>query len=473
MKQQLICLVDEQWFGLGRAGEIVVLDEQQVVDRPTQLLADFPDATIGLYRAEVEKRFALPTIEKRLRSEGLIEGESRLIPHWSHSVSGTTSCFLTAVALRDWQMLGDWARRQAYPVQTHALGQLLLVLARRHGCVLVRWGRQMHFAAWHRGEMAHESVTAYQEEQEALNSALDSLLSRVERDQLGRAVTEAERIHWFDLFAMTLAVDGEDAEAHAASLRGRMSDRLGREVLPAGRPVVQRLPGQAVESEPEVEPASDTPSDDLSLEFVEESAGPEVQWRYLRVDRSLGRMLARTPTLEPPLLRVADFAERLRLPLAAASLVASVGLGGLAWQNLQEAERMQTRASVLEAEAARISADMPAQPPPGALLDDLAEDLALVDELAEARRGASPGEVFLDLQEALRDARIRIMRVAAADGGRSYRIEGMFEAGADADLTRFISRLAGFGYDVEALDPGSRSRGTGFFSYRLSKETTT
>ncbi|MGC9455908.1 MAG: hypothetical protein ACP5DC_00160 [Halothiobacillaceae bacterium] len=482
MKDALICIVDDLWYAVDGKRGVQAIPERSGLSRPAQVLVDFPEATIGLYRAEVEKRFALPTIEKRLRNEGLIEGESRLLPHWTHSVSGTTSCFLTAVRLRDWQAYGDWAHRQPYPVDSHALGQLLVALTRRHGCVTVRWGRQLHFAAWHRGEMAHESVVAYQEEPEVINSALDSLLSRVERDQVGRAIAEAERIHWFDLFATTLAADPEDAEAHAEALRRRMAGRLGKEVTAQGKVRTIPMPGE----EPELDDSVDERASDAGGSTVPESggdlgAGPELEMleeplaplrfsRFLRYDPSLASMVSRTPVLEEPWVRAVNLADRFRTPLAAAAIVASCGLGLLTFQNLEKADSLQARAALLQAEADRIAADMPALPPPTALLEGIEEDLTLVADLAAARQGPSLGTVLLDLQDALGDARIRIMRIAAADGGSAYRIEGMFDAGADADLTRFVSRLAAAGYDTEALDPGSRSRGTGFFSYLLRKE---
>lgn len=397
--------------------------------RPAWVIEDFGNAPAGQMRLPGKIAHAPALIERKIRSDGLVDGESRVLIHRQIKEAAGMQAIYTAVPLTQWQQVTSWATAQ----KDHCLILPLAALAaaglgKGDGRVL-RHGRQMIFCADTHEGYIHASVTAYGDSLDDLVIAARSLGDQAHRDcGHGRRV----KISWCPLSSADLKEEEEIIVAFRAE--------------------------------------DDCPVDICPLAPLEaDGRGMHSALPYL-LDLCTPAMCA-----NPAQEKVAASAERLLpLSLAVASVMA-LGLfvvGGYA--HLQAAREGET-VTQLQQEARQreeTALQLAARTPPA----EYPAYRNFIETLGSLDAGYNPSHVLSLLKTAAGDdARILRVRLDKADGNKplSLVVDGVLHAGVEpAALTRFLLTLKTAGYETTSLDPAEAIQGGGF-TYRLEKTPAT
>ncbi len=145
-------------------------------------MSDFDGAVSQVTSLEGSPAHAVALIEKRLRADGLIDNESKILIHQTRTVGNGYQALFTAVPLDRWQQMFAWAEAQpdhCLLVPTTAL--LWRMLKPGRGIVL-HGGRQVVFLASLRDRILHASALAFSDSREDLELTVASLAERVGRE---------------------------------------------------------------------------------------------------------------------------------------------------------------------------------------------------------------------------------------------------------------------------------------------------
>lgn len=431
----------DEWHIVDAAGVgLKPLKPYPKIDQAVWVIDSFANAPIGVTRLQGKATHASALIERKVRSEGLVDGESRILIHRQIKEADGVQVLYTAVPLETWQQVMSWAAKQ----QDHCLVLPLAALvsagvAKGEGRVL-RLGRQIIYFAYRENGFVQAMVTAYSESIDDLLIATRSLAEQACKGCGGHRV----KITWY-----TLSARQDEEEQLLRCLGERIDCSVA---LSAMNPLV-------VDGE------------------TRHSALP-----YLLQQRRI--MQAINPMPE----RIAAGAEQL-LPIGtAAAMVIAIGLVTLGifshWQAgtetettehlLREASRREQIAQVMAART------LPAgYVETQAFVDGLhAEDVAYNPaHVLGVMRTAAGNEIRI-LRVRLAPAETRAAPQPALPGAKPVEIpagiviDGMLREGVDsAALTHFLLRLRASGYVTTPLDPSDGGQ-SGGFSYRLTQMST-
>lgn len=392
------------------------------LQRSTVVVTDFENAVSGIAAFEGRPDHAAHVIERRLRADGLIDGESKVLVHDHRRVGNGYQALYTAVPIEEWQRLLTWAEQQP----DHCLLIPHVALLRRtlkvgEGIVL-RAGPALTFVAVLRDRLVHASALGFSEETEDLVMAATSLAERV-ATQLAHSQDELV-VTW------CAAVDSFDEQ----TLHTAFATASGAAVKPAPHAPVVAADGTHARS-----------------------ALPGL------LERASVRIAVNTPGS-----RASWLAERA-LPWAAASaLVLALALAGLGSYWSVSAATARSDAQVLQTQAAALSQTLQAAKrnessvafaPTRDFIEHANEVLGQTDPQAglAVLREAATGEV-----------RILRVRLDAAAVPPALRVEGLVGDAGGTSLARFVEHLRRAGFEPLAVDPtGSTVHPTGFFTYQL------
>jgi len=410
------------------------------IDQPVWVIDSFSNASVGVARLQGKAVHAPALIERKVRSEGLVDGESRVLIHRQIKEADGLQVLYTAVPLESWQQVMGWAGKQ----KDHCLVLPLAALAsagvaKGEGRVL-RLGRQLIYFAYRENGFVQAMVTAYSETIDDLLIATRSLAEQACKGCGGHRV----RVTWYSLSAR------QDEEEQLLRCLG---ERIDCSVA------LSPMMPLAVDGEQRY------------------SALP-----YLLQQRRI--MQAINPVQE----RLAAGAEQL-LPMGmvAATVIALglVTLGTFAhWQAHSESESTEhllREASQREQTAQAVAArTLPA---------GYVETQAFIDGLHAQDVAYNPAHILAILRTAA-GSEVRILRARWAPaevkpalqpnlpGAQPIQIpagvviDGLLREGVEpAALTRFLLKLREFGYAATPLDPADGGQNGGF-SYRLNKKDT-
>ena len=76
------------------------------------VVSDFENAVSNVISLEGSPAHAVALIERRLRSDGMIDGESKILIHRTRSIGAGYQTLFTAVPLDLWQQTYAWAEAQ-------------------------------------------------------------------------------------------------------------------------------------------------------------------------------------------------------------------------------------------------------------------------------------------------------------------------------------------------------------------------
>lgn len=365
MKPALIMSLEGVWYTF-QDDAWQVSPDRPILLGPCHILTDFEGALSGVADVDTKPEFAPSMIEKRVRSEGLVDGESHVLAHHLLYAGGSCRVLYTAVPLARWNAMFAWLGGESSIGLVFSIEAAMLALARRHGAVMCRVGRQFRFLASRPEKLEYVTTTAFSDDPDDLDIALISLM-----DHAGSKLLSNDKqgpVYWCDLLA--------SERDEGSRLVSQFSQRMGVKVETAP---VKRFASQAGD-----------------LRTAAQSMMGALSWRT-----------ADNPWSE----RIASAVERLRMPIAAG--VALIGLGliavAAAW-NLQITQ-LQMRAEGLEQEAKAISQRIAGEDvAPVQLLTGHAPTIAFLDKLTRAANSPDPLIVLADIRQAA-EKRVRVMRI--------------------------------------------------------------
>lgn len=411
---QLISRIDSAWHSGDTLPELLA---------PTRILGDFGGATAGVMVVDVKPEFAASVIERRLRSEGMLDHEARVLVHRSLSAGGASRVFYSAIPLPAWQSVFTWLKGEAEIGLLYAVESAMLHAARDADVVVFCTGRQLRLLVSNPDTLIYLTVSSYSEDRDDMQAALSNLVAQFDKQWPLRA--EPCTLLWCDLLT---AAPGE---------------ALARDFARQARLELRCVPAAPV------------------------TAGARAM--HCAASQVTDRLPV-AAALNPAHERVAFFAEHAKTPLAA--LIGGVGallLAGAGYLTGQ-ASRHEADAVALQAATAgllRRNAGMDA--PPGQLLAKYQPTMQLIDNVSAAVNSPDAVELLRTLRGAS-ERRVRIMRVRLAAPEGFYLIDGVPAAGAsEQSVAGFVAAMRNAGYRIDAVDPGTQTQQPGFFSYQVRR----
>ncbi|MGB8633991.1 MAG: hypothetical protein WCD36_01790, partial [Rhodanobacteraceae bacterium] len=391
-----------RWLALDDS-RLVELPEYPELDMPVMVVSDFNQALTGVMSLEAKPAMAAPLIERRLRDEGMVEGETRLeISHLVRVGKGFQALY-SAIPMLDWQNMISWAGSRS----DHCLVVPLLSVAKRllkpDQAVVLRHGQQVTFLTIDTHSIQHAETMAYSNDSAGVRDAVNSLADRV-RALLGQG-QRPTRVLWYALDSQPT----QDEEALAASFAqaGDMNVQLADHrslILDSGDTIQSAMPGVA---------AAAQVSDATTSRFA-------------------GLMM---------------LAERA-LPMAAVlMLVVALGLLLLGWRGHSQAAEKNDSAQQMQAQASSLQSKTRAQM---ARLKQGSEPLQhtrqFVQRLANASRGQDISVALVKIRQAARTW-VRVLRVRTGDTDHRLYVEGAIDEGQQGarNLALFIANLRAAG----------------------------
>lgn len=416
----IILLTREGWQQV-HDGEISASAEWPVLDTPTLVVTDFGESPLASYRFDNGKTvYAVPMIEKRARTEGVVDGLVHILPHRVQTVRSGFQSFHTVVPLESWQQLQQWSAQQRDHCILIPLGALLETGVRLGHARVLRLGRILHFFGCSSAGFFYGSANAIGDTDAHLFAAV-RVLAGVTRSEIDRGITAP--IEWGSLLASD---PGQDMRLIA---HWNQTANLAAVALPIA-------PWRA-------------------------AAGP--------VASALPALLER-PGIDacanPPMARAAWASERLVTGVTVVTTVAAIGLLALGvYVNGQaEQKRLAAEASSRQIETleARVTAANATSTPAG---------FAPVVEFARALGDGlryDPVPMLAVLRDAaVADMRIQRLRLETGSSkDRAFVIDGVSDASGIAGVSYLLSRLRNAGWSAQAINPQDTAPGA--FSYRLT-----
>lgn len=413
-----------RWLALD-GSRLVALSAYPKLDVPVIVVSDFDNVLTGVMAMEANASMAAPLIERRLRKEGMVEGETRLEIAHSISVGRGFQALYSAVPMANWQRLLSWAES----CEEHCIVIPLLSVAKRlqkaGQAVVIRHGKQVTFLGIQNDNILYAETMAYSNDSDGVSASVNALADRVRALLVKGARPRA--VIWYALDAA--------AEHDEQALAADFGKALGLDVQLANHQSLA-LPegGQVRSAMPSLLGAIDT-ADAVTSRF--------------------GSMLYR--------------AERFLPWAAAASVVLAVGLFAFGAYSNNQAENQLKQAEQLRSEADSTATSTQA------LLAELKKDNGeaersrqFIERLAIASEDQDMGTTLEKVRSAAQNW-VGILRLRKGDTDKRLYIEGAIDKGPDGarNLALFIANLRSVGFDPVAVDPPPGTQSAEFFSYAL------
>ena len=385
------------------------------------VVLDLDDVFTDVWRFEGKPQHASALIEKRVRTEGLVDGTVHIVVHRLVRLPRGFQVFFSAVSLELWQRCSQWAKGQSdHCLVMMAPGLLCHNVGNDKARLVLSQRRLMCFAQTEAGMVFGETM-ALCSSPSTMASAAKVLMAN-HSALLSRIAPEA--VQWGTLWSTQTSDSDTCLEAVRSVLGGAPAVMPAQELAWADEHVHAILP-------------------------------------------ALAREAAGRQALNPVVERMAWRAERWVAPMAVVTALVGVVLAIVGVLAGQLADQQRTASlsqrSELMALQERIQAvsslDAPKQLLPLAEFSRAMNDGARHDPVA-----------FMALLKAAsgQDIRIQRVRLEAPAGqvpARAFRVDGVVAPGASASVTRWVSQMATAGWTLKAMDPTSALPGA--FSYEL------
>ncbi|GAB3740691.1 hypothetical protein GCM10028794_25670 [Silanimonas algicola] len=516
MNPRLLMHQDGRWLAFD-GSVVAVLDARPRVERATIVLTDFDGAVSDVASLEGSPSHAVALIERRLRSDGLIDGDAKVLVHQVRTVGNGYQALYTAVPLDRWQQLFAWADQQDDHCLLVPVVALLWKRLRPGQGVVLHSGRKLVFLASLRSGPVYASALAFSDSRADLAMTVAALGERAGMllSAGDDGAVDAPTIEWIGAMTALGVPHGSTGTGRSRRIEPALSDPPLDEVPTernpqaahagpsmsfdgqdeyADTPAVAANPAPAIAGVPGMPVAADAPLDEALLEIFAANSGATVRLAPHAVvtDASGHRHRSGVPALladASPAVAVnsgvarAMFAAERLLPWASvASLVLAIGLAALGGRWTLSAHEARSGAATLRADTERLeerataiegNASVPAEYP--AVLDFVGRASTLAQAL-------DPTATLVMLRDAAgEDVRILRLRLdPTTDGSHSLRVDGLVNYGASPggveggqQIARFVQRLRESGYVPTAVDPqsGNARAGAagGVFSYQLTR----
>lgn len=492
------------------------LNARPKLERAAVTITDFGGAVSQVIALEGSPSHAVALIERRLRADGLIDNESKILIHQTKTVGNGYQALFTAVPLDRWQQMFAWAEgHDDHCLLVPSVALLWRMLRPGRGIVL-HSGRQFTFVACLRNRIVHASALAFSEAENDLTMTVSALADRAGRELAGAdEALETLTVEWYGSLtrAPQHAANGTEAEAEAApALRDDETPTQRTAALKPQPPLDQPADTEADVNNaastdpftfdgqfdpPETVDATDDPSpeaapapaplppriargrwsDEALMEIFSANSGTTVRLGPHVLVRDAEGVLYRSgvarlaasasalTAVNPPASRLMYLAERVLPWASAASLLLALALGGLGGRWTLAANDAHGRAEALDAQIAQVEAEITALQTRQTMPETYPQLLRFVERAGSLQRSLDPNAALRDLRMAAGDD-VRILRLRLDPGldgnpdgkGGSLRVDGMVnhQPGSDSQgmqVARFVQRLRAVGYVPEAIDP--------------------
>jgi len=385
------------------------------------VVLDLDDVFTDVWRFEGKADYAPALIEKRVRTQGLVDGAAHVVVHRLVKLPGGFQVFFSAISLELWQRCTEWAKEQAdHCLVMMAPGLLCHNVSSGNARLMLSQRRLLSFLHTEEG-MVFGSTQALGSGQSAMASAAQVLTAN-QTALLTRLGVDA--VEWGTLWSTQAA----DVDTCLTALRSVLG----------GTPVVM-------------------PAQELAL------VGERVQ----TVMPALARQAAGRHALNPFVETVAWRAERWVAPITVVTalvglVLAIVGVlvGQMAEQQRSAGLNQQSELTVLQD---RIQAVSTVEAPQKLL--PVAEFSRTLDEGARHDPVAFMALLKASAGNDIRIQRVRLESAAGLARIRAFRVDGVIAPGASASVTRWVSAMTAAGWKLKAVDPTYTVPGA--FSYEL------
>lgn len=414
-----------RWFAVDGAA-LRPLEDYPKVDMPVWVVEDFADAPAGAIRLQGKPAHAAALIERKVRADGLVDGESHVLIHRQRKVADGMQALYTAVPLAPWQKVMEWAAEQKSHCLILPLAALVAAGVGKGEARVVRHGRQVMYVADAADGFAYASVNAYSDAADDLVVAARSLGEQARGSLRGRE--QRRQVSWCPLLASPeedaglMRVFGEAAECTVET------GQLAPLTIQGGRTVQSALPYL------------------LKCCSVSMTVNPWHEKLAAAAEQALP-----LSTMAAAIVAAGLFILGAVLHSQAATEAAN------AYQLQRQAEQREQSSRALQQQAAP---------------EEYAGVQTFVGTLSAQPGAYNPYRALSVLRQAA-GADVRVLRVrmeTAGDKQGGLVVDGALRDGVDpAALTRFLLRLRTAGYSVTPLDPADGGQG-GSFTYRLASK---
>jgi hypothetical protein len=410
VNQYVLRLRDRWLTGDGRS--FIASDTPPRLRENARVLCSPPGIVSGSMAVKGPSTHAGALVERRLRADGLIDGDSRVLVHYQQRAGDVQQVLYSAFPLEVWQSLQTWTAEQDEHALLYTTAGLLWRALGGDGVAVLWTGRELEAVARVGARPAHAVSVAFSD-------------------------------------------DSGDHQAAAAALAEHLAQQLpGRNLrLPLQVYTLEAAPG------PIPMPAL------LSTAFG--GTAPAVRPLSLLLDQA-----SALAAINPSAARLAYLAERTLPWAAAASLGGAVALGVLAGNWLTHSMGLRTDLAEMARTERLLQQELPELRAAGTAPPGLASTLAFLQQ-AHASADALYPQAALAAVRTAALGEVRILRVRSDDTAPrgALQIEGRVADGRDQGvrLAVFVERLRQAGYEPRAMEQGggNRTLPTGFFAYQL------
>lgn len=444
MTRQILIEQHDRWL---------LVDEERVSahqgrPRPSRTavaLAEFEGAGSHVISLEGSAAHAVALIERRLRADGLVDGEAKILIHSTRTIAAGYQTLFTAFPLETWQQYFAWAEAQPDHCLLVPIPSLMWWRMSPGQGMVMHNGRRLSVLARLKNNIIHASTMAFSEDADDLAMSAGALAQQF-ADEMARSedAVESLQLRWCSMLVDD-ALPGEQP-----------LDQVLREIFSARVGVnVESVPHRAVRD-------SEGRSYRTAAFWLNMRAMPQI-------------------AVNPTSTRLAFVAEWM-LPLASiASLAFALVLGaiGVRWAiNVGDAHK---RATAMATEAEQINARIQALAGQQQVPEDFAGFQGFLAHAVTLQQAHDPVAALAMVRAAAGD-QVRVLRVRS-DGDRAdssagsvalLRVDAMVDplAGDNGQqLSAFVQRLRQAGYDPQPIIPQAMSGaapGAGsHFSYLL------
>lgn len=454
----LLHVIHQQGRWLVFDGQTLTRSESRPrLQRAAMVVSDFEGAVSSVISLEGSSAHAVALIDKRLRSDGLVDGDSKILVHKSRNLGAGYQTLFTAVPLDFWQQIYAWAEAQPDHCLLVPFTSLLWKALKPGEGLVLQSGRQLSVLAVLKHEIIYHTALAYSDSADDLAMTAGSLAEQFAEDLAGGEDNlEPLSMQWCPVLVP------RPAEGMP------WSDEALREIFAARS-------GQAVSPVP--------------MRRVVDEEGQEYRSGIAWIEANASQAIAVNPLPS----RLAHLAEWILPVASAASLVFAIALGTLGARWTLSASEANQRATQLGQEVASIEEGIEALRATEAIPPEFTATLQFLERAAHLQTGLDPTTSLSRIRDAaageVRILRVRLEDPQEADGrprgqaaqasrasadGYLLRVDGVVDAyrgTAGMQVPNFVDGLRRQGFDPLPIDPqggGTNNRSAGgFFSYLL------
>lgn len=415
----------DTWLGYDGSA-LAELADWPACQGPTLTIDDFGTAPAGIHVLDGKPAYATAIIERRIRDQGLADGESHVVVHRRMGVTGGEQLLYSAVPVERWQQQQAWISRQDdHCMVAPLLGLLEQSLADECGVVACH-GRQITILVRHDSRLIYLSGMAFSDSKEDLRAALAPL-----------AVQLSEGLRGFRLKSMAwCSVYLADAAAQEDLARD-FTDISGIPLTTSPSVILAR---------------TGRPDARIGVASLLE------KFRPLRTINAVPDRLLSLAEMHLPW--VVGACVVVAVGMFAAGISATVQAGMLESHTTEMARRAQTETE--HATALMASLKAPAE------YDRIS---SFADHLNDLSGSLNPYSVLADIRSAAGE-QARILRVRYEHGRKqasAILVDGVLRDSTNVaqGISMIVTRLRQEGYEPTAIPPSEANPSPAFFSYRL------